>query len=240
MRVLVTRPQQDSERLADILALCGHEVIVSPLLSIVPLEWEFPSENIDALVLTSHNAVTSRHNEKLTSLSCYCIGDATAAAARAAGFSVVAACGSDRTALVQKIAADNIGHALFLSGHEERADLVAELAASGVAATRRRVYDAQAVGAFSPAAAAALQENQVDRVLLFSPRSAALFSVLFERLPQAEKSRVALACLSAAVADAAGADWAQIVVAHQPTTTHLLAASGLLCDSAREVLKDRV
>ncbi len=240
MRVLVTRPEKDSTELARILGLAGHEAILSPMLTIVPLAWDMPTENIDAVVLTSHNAVTEAHREKLKNIPCYCIGQTTADAARAAGYHIVASCGGDRAALVQSVAADKPRHALYLSGHDERADLFAELATVGVRATKRRVYEARAVTAFSPSAVSALQNNSIDYVLLYSPRSARLFRTLLDALPGAQKSGLVLACLSAAVADACGADWAQIIVAQTPTTAHLLAASGLLCDSAQEALKDRV
>jgi uroporphyrinogen-III synthase len=228
MRFLLTRPYKDSMRLADLVQEAGHTAIVSPLLEIVPLPWTMPDAQVDAVVLTSHNAVSQQHLQELSGLTCYCIGAATADAAHVSGLNVVAHAEGERAGLVAKIAADKPRHVLFLSGHLERADLIAELAQAGVMATKKLAYEAQELPAFSHAAHDALSRQEIDWVLLYSPRSATVFCRLFD----APKSSVRLACLSSAVADTCGADWAQIVVAAQPSTSSLLAACGIMCDRA--------
>jgi uroporphyrinogen-III synthase len=235
MLILVTRPEKDSAVLAEIIGRAGHEAIVSPLMDIVPVAWAMPETDIDALVLTSHNAVSAYHAEILKKYPCFCIGAATAQAASAAGFDVIAHADGDRSGLITALVSSNSKNILFLSGHIERADLVTELAASGIQAVRRIVYEAHARTCFSADAARALAENSIDCVLLFSPRSAAIFRTLHEGLTGAAKSRLTLACLSAAVAQACGAGWSHIALAQQPSTQHLLAAAGIMCDSAPQL-----
>jgi uroporphyrinogen-III synthase len=230
MRVLVTRPEKDSAALAESIRRAGHEAIVSPLLDIVPVGWEMPETGISALVLTSQNAVTPVHADILNRYPCFCIGAATAEAARAAGYDVIAHAEGDRAGLIAALAARKLKHVLFLSGHVERADLVAELAAVDILTTKRIVYEAQARTAFSPDAAHALADNSIDCILLFSPRSAEIFCNLLQSLPGVQQSRLTLACLSAAVAEACGTGWSHITLAQQPSTQHLLAAAGILCD----------
>jgi uroporphyrinogen-III synthase len=58
MRILVTRPEPDATRQAELLAARGHEPVVAPLLLIepatcVPLELE----GAQALIATSRNAL---------------------------------------------------------------------------------------------------------------------------------------------------------------------------------------
>ncbi len=231
MQVLLTRPLAQSRAMAEILALCDHKAIISPLLHIVPLAWDFPEAQIDALVLTSQNAVPQQHLDALKNIPAYCIGAASAEAARAAGLAVAGDANGDRAALVTLLAAHKPQRALFLSGHTERADLIAELAAVGVPTLKRTVYRADAT-ALSALAIDAISENKIDWALLFSPRSAALFASHCNALTALQKNRLRLACLSSAVAEACGADWAHVTIAAQPSTAHLLAAAGLLCDRA--------
>jgi uroporphyrinogen-III synthase len=244
MRVLLTRPLDDSLVLSEQVSRQGHQSIISPVLKIATVAWELPDEEIDALVLTSHHAVPVQHLDQLGPIPCFCIGERTTAAARAAGFTVAADGEGNRNGLVRKIADVKPRHILFLSGEQERGDMIAELAAVHIPATRRIVYRAESVTAFTPEAVTALQQNEIDWVLLYSPRSAGLFCQLVSQLPVVDKSHLRLACLSQAVADActeawADANWAQVVIANRPSSSALLAAAGLICDTALHNEKDQ-
>ena len=90
-RILITRPEEDAASLADILTGLGHEVRVEPLLSVRLHDGAaLDTADAQALLFTSANGVraaaqltTSRH------LPALCVGDATAKAAREAGFTRV-------------------------------------------------------------------------------------------------------------------------------------------------------
>ena len=92
MRVLVTRPEEDSDRLAVCLGAIGVEVLPEPLLSIDYLDG--PMLNLDgvqALLVTSANgirALARRSTARGTPV--YAVGDASAGAARDVGFTDVA------------------------------------------------------------------------------------------------------------------------------------------------------
>ncbi|HCX66358.1 MAG TPA: uroporphyrinogen III synthase HEM4, partial [Rhodobiaceae bacterium] len=56
MRLLVTRPEEDSASLADALVALGHEVVMAPLLTIRFLDDVFlPGDRWQALLFTSAN-----------------------------------------------------------------------------------------------------------------------------------------------------------------------------------------
>ena len=55
MRLVVTRPQADSERTAAALRARGHEVLVAPLMRVEPVEAEL-SGGWGAVIITSANA----------------------------------------------------------------------------------------------------------------------------------------------------------------------------------------
>ena len=55
MRIVVTRPQADSERTAAALHARGHSVLVAPLMQIEPVAADLGG-NFSAVVVTSANA----------------------------------------------------------------------------------------------------------------------------------------------------------------------------------------
>lgn len=93
MRLLVTRPEPGASRTAAALAALGHEPVVLPLSRIVPVAAPdlAAAEPFDLVGAASVNAL--RHAPaaliaRLRPLPCHVVGQATAAAARQAGFAV--------------------------------------------------------------------------------------------------------------------------------------------------------
>ncbi|HZL40576.1 MAG TPA: uroporphyrinogen-III synthase [Pseudolabrys sp.] len=177
MRVVVTRPQADSERTAAALRARGHEVLVAPLLQVEPMATDF-GDGWGGIIITSANApgAIAGHaaRDKLTKLPLYAVGQRSADAARAAGFSNVISAGGDVRDLVRLIAARRADAAvplLYLAGEDRAADLVAELIAHGIATEMAVVYRA-AAAPFPSVLTAALMAGEVDAVLHFSRRSA--------------------------------------------------------------------
>src|SRR5438552_1880361 len=94
MRVLVTRPEPDGERTAAKLRARGAEVLLAPLLQIELFrDVALGNGPWVALAMTSANAVPAitQHPRRgeLLALPAYVVGQRTAEAARAAGFSDV-------------------------------------------------------------------------------------------------------------------------------------------------------
>ncbi len=101
MRLLLTRPQEDSVALEAMLAERGHEAIVEPLLTIRPdLNAPLDLEGVAALLFTSANgarAFALRSHRR--DLPVFAVGDASAQAARDLGFAKVESAGGDVAAL---------------------------------------------------------------------------------------------------------------------------------------------
>src|SRR5665213_3256999 len=108
MRIVVTRPQADSERTATTLRARGHDVLIAPLLQVELVGTDFFG-GWGGIIITSANApgAIAGHpaREKLTKLPLYAVGQRSADAARAAGFSNVTSAGGDVRDLVRLIAA---------------------------------------------------------------------------------------------------------------------------------------
>lgn len=173
--LLMTRPRAASERFVSMLAerrVALGEIVISPAIGIEPLL--VPSlDGAGGVILTSANAVTGL--KAPPGLRAWCVGDATAAAAEAAGFDVVNAGGSIDD-LVPLIVADRpAGRLHYLRGGHVSSDLLGRLTRAGLNVKEHVVY-AQPRQVPTQAAEAALAGK--DRVVapLFSPRSAAIFA----------------------------------------------------------------
>ncbi len=99
MRVLVTRPEDDARSLVAALEARGHEALVAPMLTIAPapgVEAPLALDGVQALVFTSANGarVFARLSDE-RDLPVFTVGDASAAAARDAGFARVERAGGD-------------------------------------------------------------------------------------------------------------------------------------------------
>lgn len=231
MRLLVTRPHAQAEETAARLRALGHAVLLAPVLEIVAdPEVSLDPDGADLVVLTSRGAVQALRGHPglrlVTGLPTLAVGEATAAAARAAGFSDVRAAGGDLFSVAEAIEADpnRPRTVLHLAGRDRSGDLAALLAAAAVAVLTRVCYRAEAAKALPADAVAALREGEIDAVLSFSPRSATTLVAL----ATADGLGPAVAglrhfCLSEAVAAVfQGAGASRIEVAETPDQEALL------------------
>jgi len=182
-------------------------------------------DTAQAVLLTSANAVAAladaaRHRDA-TVLT---VGDATAQAARMAGFANVTSAGGDIGALARlarQRSDPRRGALLYLRGVDVAGDLAGMLGEFAV--DEAVTYRARPVGVLDDAARAALQG--ADLALLFSPRSAAGFVSLVTAAGLGDQCRkMALIALSAAVARAADLPWACAYVAQHPSQPAMLEA----------------
>ena len=211
-RIAITRAQPEAQRTAEKLAALGAEPIIAPLLEVKERTFDTDLGGVQALLFTSANGV--RASARIVAdraLPALTVGDATARAAREAGFSDVRSAGGDVAALSALANASldaSAGTLLYLSGADVAADLVGWLIAAGFSATRRIVYEARVVAALP-----GVYNEPLDIIAFHSARAARAFAAL--GAPNA--GRLIAACISPAVAAAAAkAKWARVVVASAP------------------------
>lgn len=232
MRALITRPEEDAAPLAEALAAKGVDVLIEPLLTIRPLE-DAPVdlEGVQALLFTSANGVrafAARSDRR--DIGVLTVGDGSAAAARAAGFTHVESAGGDVNDLVRLVKArlDPQNGALFhAAGSVVAGDLAGQLSAAGYDLRRVTLYEAKPAESLSPEARAALADRSIDIALFFSPRTASTFVDLVRRTEDpritAGCAEATALCLSPAVAEAVGAlTWAGIRSAEKPDLPSML------------------
>ena len=244
MRVLVTRPQPAAAALAGRLAALGHEVLVAPLLSIVP-EIHAGERLAQALVdaqavlFTSVNGVeafaaaTGRRDPRV-----FAVGDATARAARAAGFAEVETAGGDvasLVALVRARATPGAGALIHARGSDVAGDLAGDLAAAGLTLSRIALYRAIPVEMLEATVIAAFRQGRIDAALFFSPRTAAAFVRLARAAGiEGDCAAVAAVALSPAVGAELGAlSWRRLLTAKEPTESAALDVLAHLAADAR-------
>ena len=141
--ILLTRPAEDATALAGRIRAARPEarVLVSPLQRIDDLP--VPPEafaRADGLIFTSRNGVRAWQRAGAPVRPCYCVGDATAALARAAGLDAISAEGN-ADALVARMQADAPGGRwLHLRGEHARGAVAGRLTTKGVRASEVVAY----------------------------------------------------------------------------------------------------
>ena len=231
MRVLVMRPVPDAARTAARLVELGHQVLLSPLLSIEPVAIDkVPAGPFAALAATSANASRIAgamvELDALRAVTLYAVGDRTAEVAREAGFAAVVVADGDAKALAQLLTKRLASGArvLHLAGEERVQELGALLAQAGMRVEVLVLYRARAASELAAEAAAALASGRLDAVLHYSPRSAAAFVALVERQGFVNTAqRVRHYCLSDVVAAPLAAIGVAASVAKKPNEAELLA-----------------
>lgn len=219
--LLVLRPEPGAAATVARAAETGFEAIAAPLFTVLPLSWDAPAaQAYDALMLTSANAV--RHAgpalSRYLSLPVYAVGEATATAARAAGFGDIRTGAGDAAALAALMVRDGIRRPLHLAGREHRE------VATTLSIDRRIVYATEPVTMLPSPALAALQRGAV--ALIHSPRAGRLFARLLAEAGL-EGANVPVAAISAA---AAAGPWHKLAIAAAPDDGALLAAAARLCE----------
>ncbi len=184
------------------------------MLAIRPLAQPTPAlGGVAALAFTSRNGVAAFADlSDARALPVFTVGDATAEAARAAGFADVRSAGGALEDLARVLAAEAPSAVLSPGALEPSGDLRA-LLAGRVEVRALPVYEAIATGAAAPAA--------FDAVLVHSPRAGRALAALG---PLAGAAAVAISQAAAAPLD--GLPGLEIRIADRPDETALLAALG--------------
>lgn len=237
MRILVTRPAVDGEKTAERLAARGHDCLLAPLMEISNHDGpEIDLAPYQAVLLTSANGVRalSRRSRRRDILA-LAVGEATAAEARAHGFSRVLAAEGEVNSLAALAAArldPAAGPLLHAAGSVVAGDLIGLLPQFRV--EREVLYAAVAARSMPDAIITALGQERIDLALFYSPRTARIFmelAALAEISPYL--GRVTAGGLSAAVAAALrppawqSDPWRRIVIAQSPSEQALFDAIGL-------------
>jgi uroporphyrinogen-III synthase len=212
MRILVVRPEPGAAATAARVRALGHDAVVQPLLVTEALDWQLPAGLPDAVILTS--AAALRHAgpqaAALMGLPALCVGAATAAAARAAGWQLAQAGPGTLQALLDAAAAGPHRHLLHVAGEDRTpARVPPELTIATTIVYRAVLRPLPAL-------------PDVEGVLLHSPRTARHLAAEWDRLG-GNRGALAVYAISPATLAAAGTGWASAHAAAAPSDAALLA-----------------
>lgn len=237
MRVLVTRPEPAASRTAQRLRHVGHEPVVLPLSRIVPIPAR-ASGAADAVAATSANAI--RHAarsiiEPLVLLPLFAVGEATAAAAREAGFADIRTGATDAAALAGFAGASLPPGAriVYLCGRVRKPDFERSAAAMALVVETSETYDTIEIGPDEAELDRVAAAGRIDAVLVYSPNAARAVDRLVLQRPRPFQAATAI-CLSPEVSAALGNFANRAQVAATPDEDALLAALDAMAErSAR-------
>lgn len=217
--LLVLRPKPGASTTAEKAAALDLAAVVVPLFHIQPLKWEpVDASSYDAVFITSSNTLKycGKNIKSLHNIPTYCVGSATATAARTAGFVEIISGQSDADALAELAAAAGHRRMIWLAGTPSiplsHPDLIIDV---------RTIYES----AETRLDAVELRSiRQPGVALLHSPRAAQRFARLVDH--RAETDIVAI---SEKAAIAAGPGWASVQWPDSPSDDAMLALSAPLC-----------
>jgi len=221
--LLLTRPEPGAQRFAARLSdaiRARVDVMIAPLLEIVPTGATWDPSAVAGVIFTSVNGVNLAGPGD--GQPAYCVGESTAHAAKCANWRVLETA-TTAEALIDRISQANPAVPLIhLAGRCRRGDISERLSAQGIATSVLTLYDQRAC-TLNEAARTALQAPTIAP--LFSPRTALL-------LTQQELSlrNVHVIALSPAVADSlSGQDLHKCDTLPEPRGDLMLAAVEKLC-----------
>ncbi|MGM0585958.1 MAG: uroporphyrinogen-III synthase [Pseudomonadota bacterium] len=217
--LLVTRPEPGATDLARWAEAHGFRPVLSPVLHPVRLPAAPDLADIDAVILTSPAAARlAPAAPALRDLPCWCVGEATAEAARAAGFPAPRAGPSDAQALARLILAEAPAGArlLHLRGRHATAGFAEALRAGGLRLREAVIYEMRPAPALTAEAESALAAREIALAPVWSPRSARILAGLLARRFDLSAT-TALAISPAAAAPLRPAGFGRVAVAPAPT-----------------------
>lgn len=237
--MLVTRPEPDASETAGRLAALGIEPVKLPLLRFEVLDTSLPDpRGFGAVAVTSANALRALEQRGVLSryraLPLHAVGDRTASAARALGFSEVRSAAGSFADLVEQLAHARLaGPILYPAGREVSGDLARSLAPFGKMVISAAVYAMVPVEAIEPRLVERLRDGAIGAVLVYSRRTAETFvGLVASELAPAVRARLGMLCLSEAVAaPLIDAHFVRIALADHPSEEAMM---GLALSFARD------
>jgi uroporphyrinogen-III synthase len=228
--LLILRPEPGAGETAERARAMGLTAAVAPIFEVRATTWQAPDPAaFQALLLTSANAARTAGPAlaAFAHLTCYAVGERSAAAATKAGFREVWAGLGDGATVIELMVSDGVRRAFHPCGRDH-----IPLSRPGIHIERRVVYASDAVSALPREAVSALNDGAVG--LIHSPRAAARFAALADRAG-IDRGTIALAAISDAAAQAAGSGWKRLEIAAAPRDEALLELAARLCKTGLEI-----
>lgn len=221
-RLIVLRPEPGASETKERAEALGLEAILMPLFEVQPVAWNTPDPaSFEALLLSSANAV--RHGgdqlRDLRGLKAHCVGQATADAARCAGFDIASVGRAGVERLLGSIETED--RLLHLSG-EDRTE---------IGHPKQKITAVTVYRAIELPAPGNLDDANRSVVLVHSRRAGARLGELADG-GALDRPSIAIAGISDSAAAAAGGGWERQEAAVRPDDGSLLELAWRMCNTA--------
>ena len=229
--VLITRPEPGASETAARVAALGWCPVLAPALVLAPRPMP-PLPAVQAILLPSRAAARAIPPPSLAApLPVLAVGEGTAEAARARGFTEVLAAEGEAASLITLAAArldPAAGPLLLAVGRGYSLDLARGLRARGFRVHRRTAYTATEAAVLPEAAARAIAIGGTSCALFFSPRSAeaSLRQLGAAGLSGRVREMAAVAISPRVARVLAALPWGAIRIAARPDQDHMLELLG--------------
>ncbi|MCB2109012.1 MAG: uroporphyrinogen-III synthase, partial [Rhodobacteraceae bacterium] len=231
MRVLIIQPESEIAATADAIRRAGHEPAAFPLIALQRVDdAELNLKAAQAFIVTEPaGALALADKVGVRTFPVYCDGQATAAAARAAGFKNVVAADGDATAIAKRIQTDLkpvLGALIYAASATAPINLSAMLNTMGFSVRQVALYAVRRAEALPDALAKMLTDGNIDALACLGPDEARAFTALVQKAGL-EKSIGRLSAVVAAPTVAApltALKFARTVTASHATREDVVAA----------------
>ena len=228
-RVLVTRPEPGASETTRRLESLGFDPITMPLQEIrrVPVAPEAARHVVVAVAVPSASAVRHAPGALLrqwSGLPCFAVGEATAEAARTAGFTHVIAAAGDAESLGELIISDApAGKVAYLCGKVRRPLFENMLRRAGVPVITLETYDTLTLELDIGAISRRIGKSAVDCALVYSASAAAILAKIVQATDlRGRFEGTTFICISDRVSKELAGTGHKILVAEEPDETALL------------------
>ena len=228
MRLLLTRPIQESEKTARMLNKSGASVTIDPLINITfGTKTPIDLSQMQAIIFTSVNAVRAyQRNYDDCSLPAYTVGAKTALAAQGIGIKKVINADGDVKKLSNTIAdaLNSRKSALFYPcGNHVAGTLQDDLERIGFKIIKEVLYHAEAATELKENTKKLLKSGMIDFIPFYSPRSALIFIELVKNAGlKNSMNNISALCLSPAIEKiVARLNWKKILTSTKPAQSDL-------------------
>lgn len=224
MRILLTRPIEQSQQLATLLNEKDIEVEICPLMTIYDINCdEINDRDYRAIIFTSSNSLRFYDLSAFDKdVLIFTVGNKTASKVLALGFENVISADGDLEKLSETIK-NNVspteGPLLYVRGQHIAGRLGDDLIAAGYEVFEKIVYETRALPALDEKVIKLLLQGDIDFIPFYSQRSALIFNELIMQADLKNAlANVSALCISANVAKEIGSlPWKKIMISDRPT-----------------------
>jgi uroporphyrinogen-III synthase len=229
MRLILTRPIDDSLYLASIMKSKDHDFLIDPMLEIEFIDNNFDTEEFNCFILTSryaaHSLLKIYNINKLKNKIFFCIGVATRNILANSGFKNIHHANGTSEDLLKIITnfsrKDN--KFLYIRGVDINCDICKILNNSGIYVREEVTYKANPALALSRETVSAIDGNNIDGIIFYSKRTAEIFIDLIKINKLSNKTSIICAyCLSEEIADILRAFNMKVKVAKYPMNDDII------------------